>query len=93
MDMSKCLYCHSMVTKDEDYCYICGESVPQRPKAVVRSQPVSGLTNALFLASLAFTAYCFFGQHKLTLPLTLAISFSLLLIRMLAERIARKNSN
>ena len=82
-----------MVTKEEDYCYICGESVPQRPTTVVRSQPVSGLTNAMFLASLAFTAYCFFGQHKLTLPVTLGISCSLLLIRFLAERMAGKNSN
>jgi hypothetical protein len=82
-----------MVAKSDDYCYICGESVPQQTKAMVRSQPVSGLTNALFLASLGFTAYCFFGQHKLSLPVTLAISCSLLLIRFLAERIADKNSN
>jgi hypothetical protein len=82
-----------MVKRDEDHCYICGESVPQRPTTTVRSQPVSGLTNAMFLASLAFTAYCFFGQHKLSLPVTLAISFSLLLIRFLAERSADKNSN
>ena len=92
MDMSRCIYCHGMVAKNDDHCYICGERVPQRTKAVVRSQPVSGLTNALFLASLAFTAYCFFGQHKLSLPVTLAISFSLLLIRFLAERVADKNS-
>jgi len=80
-----------VVTKDEDYCYICGYSVPREPKAAVRRQPVSGLTNLVFLASLAFTFYCFFAEHKLSLTLTLVISSALLLIRILAERLANKN--
>ena len=90
--MGRCVYCHSVVTKDEDQCYVCGDRVPQQTRAAVKRRPVSALTNLVFLASLAFTAYCFFGQHKLSLPVTLAISFSLLLIRFLAERVADKNS-
>lgn len=91
VDMGRCLYCHSVVTKEEDYCYVCGDSVPPHTKAAAKPRPVSALTNAVFLASLAFTAYCFFGPHKLSLPVTLAISSSLLLIRILAERLANKN--
>ena len=64
-----------------------------KPKAAVRNRPVSALTNLVFLASLAFTGYCFFAQHKLSLPMTLAISASLLLIRIVAERPCNRNSN
>jgi hypothetical protein len=45
----------------------------------------------VFLASLAFTAYCFFGA-KLSLPVTLTISGSLLLLRILGERLVNRNS-
>jgi hypothetical protein len=91
--MGRCTYCHSVVTKEEDYCYVCGDSVPKEPKAVVRRQPVSAFTNLVFLASLGFTFYCFFAVHKLSLPITLTISLALLLIRILAEQLANKNSN
>jgi hypothetical protein len=92
--MGRCVYCHSVVTRDEASCYVCGDSVPQdvRSKtAVVKSRPVSPLTNLVFLASLGFTAYCFFAEHKLSLPVTLAISSLLLGIRILAEKLASKN--
>ena len=92
--MGRCIYCHSVVTKDEDYCYTCGDHVPRRTKAVATKQrPVSALTNLVFLASLAFTAYCFFAEHKLSLPVTLAISSALLLIRILAEKLVNRNVN
>lgn len=51
----------------------------------MRQHPVSRLTNLVFLASLAFTAYCFFIENKLSLPVALAISSGLLLLRFLAE--------
>jgi hypothetical protein len=91
--MGRCVYCHSVVAKSEDYCYVCGDSVPKEPKTVVRRRPVSALTNLVFLASLAFTLYCFFAEHKLSLTVTLMISSALLLIRILAEQLADKNSN
>jgi hypothetical protein len=93
--MGRCVYCHSVVVRDEDYCYVCGDSVPPHihTKAAVKSRPVSGLTNLVFLGSLAFTAYCFFAEHKLSLPLTIAISCSLLLLRVFAEYLAKRNSN
>jgi hypothetical protein len=78
------------MTRDEDRCYICGDSRP-RPNVAVRNRPVSALTNLVFLASLTFTGYCFFAQHKLSLPMTLAISASLLLIRIVAEKAVNRN--
>jgi hypothetical protein len=90
--MGRCVYCHSVVTRDEESCYVCGDSVPKQARTLVKSRPVSPWTNAVFLASLAFTAYCFFGEHKLSLPVTLGISSTLLLIRILAERLANRNS-
>jgi hypothetical protein len=91
--MGRCIYCHSVVTREEDYCYTCGDHITKQAKAVARQRPVSALTNFVFLASLAFTAYCFFGEHKLSLPVTLAISTALLLIRILAEKLVNKNVN
>jgi hypothetical protein len=84
--MGRCIYCHSVVTKDEDQCFVCGDTVPQRFKAqvAVQSRPVSAWTNVIFLASLAFTAYCFFGAPKLSLPVTIAL-------RILAERLVNRN--
>ena len=93
MDMGRCTYCHSVVTKEEDYCYVCGDTVPKEPKAALKRRPVSGFTNLVFLASLAFTFYCFFGEHKLSLTATLLISSALLLIRILAEKLANQNSD
>jgi hypothetical protein len=95
--MGRCVYCHSVVTRDDDFCYICGDDlrgynrVGAQAKALVRHKPVSALTNLVFLASLGFTAYCFFAEHKLSLPMTLAISSALLLLRILAERLVNKN--
>jgi hypothetical protein len=93
--MGRCVYCHSVVVREEDYCYVCGDSVPPevKSKAAVKPRPVSGWTNLVFLASLGFMAYCFFGAHKLSLPLTIAASASLLLLRIIAEQLANKNSN
>jgi len=92
--MGRCLYCHSVVTRHEDSCYICGDSVPKQPKdAAAQRRPVSPLTNLVFLAGLVYTAYGFFGPHKLPLPVTVAISTSLLLIRLLAQRMAGRKLN
>ena len=60
VDMGRCVYCYSVITKHEDSCYVCGDSVPNQTKVAVERRPVSGWTNTVFIASLAFTAYCFF---------------------------------
>jgi hypothetical protein len=62
-------------------------------KSAVKPRPVSVWTNLVFLASLAFTAYCFFAEHKLSLPATLTISATLLLVRIFAEQFVNRSSN
>jgi uncharacterized membrane protein len=82
-----------VVTRHEDYCYICNDSVPKELRVEVKRPVVSPFTNLIFVLSLAFTAYCFLGEHKLSLTATLAISSALLLVRIIAEKLANKNSN
>jgi hypothetical protein len=93
--MGRCVYCHSVVIKGEDQCYVCGDAVPERvrTRTLVKAQPVSGWTNLLFIASLVFTLYCCLAEHKLSLPVTIAISSGLLGLRIVAEYIARQRSN
>ena len=93
MDMGRCIWCHSVVARTDKQCYVCGDTLPKYVGFAEKHRPVSALTNLVFLASLAFTAYCFFAERKLSLPLTLTISSALLLIRILAERLVNKNSN
>ena len=80
-----------MVGKDDEYCYICGDPVPKQDRTPLKHRSVSPFTNLVFLASLGFTAYCFFGEPKLSLPVTLVISSALLLIRILADQLVNKN--
>jgi hypothetical protein len=91
--MGRCLYCHSVITPDDDHCYVCGDTFQKSSKVAVQRRPVSGLTNLVFVASLAFTAYCFFAEHKLSLPVTIEISSTLLLMRIFAERLINKDPN
>jgi len=81
-----------VVTSDEDHCYLCGASMPRITKRVANRRPVSAWTNLVFILSLGFTAYCFFAEHKLSLPLTIAISSTLLLLRILAEQLANRHA-
>jgi hypothetical protein len=91
--MGRCLWCHAILKKTDERCYVCGDRLLKQASGLVERRPVSTLTNLVFVASLAFTAYCFFAVHKLSLPVTLTISLSLLLIRILAEQLATKDSH
>jgi hypothetical protein len=89
--MARCIYCYNILTAKDDYCYHCGDRVPKF--ADTKRRPVSGLTDVVFFASLAFTAYCLLVSHKLSLPLAIAVSASLLLLRILAEHLVNRKSN
>ncbi len=91
--MDRCIWCHGVVAKTDKQCYVCGDRLQKYVSFAEKRRPVSTLTNIVFLASLAFTAYCFFAEPKLSLPVTLTISSALLLIRIAAERLINKNSN
>jgi len=71
---------------------MCGDNVPKKKEKVAKRRPVSAWTNTVFLVSLAFTIYCFLAAHKLSLQMTLAVSASLLLLRIVAERLANRAS-
>ena len=90
--MDRCIWCHGVVAKTDKQCYVCGDRLAKYVSFAEKRRPVSPLTNIVFLASLAFTAYCFFAEHKLSLPTTLAIASTLLLIRILAEHLANRKS-
>jgi hypothetical protein len=83
-DMAHCQSCNSLVTKIDASCYVCGEKVPNyRP--VAKRKPISALSNVIFIASLGFSGYCFFSDHKLSLTVSLCISAALLLLRVIAD--------
>jgi hypothetical protein len=90
--MARCIYCYNILTAKDDYCYHCGDRVPKFADVTER-RPVSGWTNLVFLGSLAFTAYCFFAAHKLSLPLAILVSGMLLALRLLAEYVVNRKSN
>jgi hypothetical protein len=92
VDMGRCVYCHGVVTRDEDSCYNCGDSV-RRPKIAVSRRPLSGWINTAFIGSLGILAYFFFAEHLLSLPATVAISSALLMIRILIEWLANRSSH
>lgn len=97
--MGRCVYCHSVVTRDDDFCYVCGDDLRglnrlrRHTAAAVQPRPLSGWTNLVFVASLGFTAYCFLAEHKLSLLVTLGVSCGLLALRVGAEYLVKKNSN
>ncbi len=90
--MARCIYCYNILTAKDDYCYHCGDRVPKFADKAKR-RPVSGWTNLVFLGSLAFTAYCFFAAHKLSMPVAIAVSVTLLGLRLLAEYLVKNDSD
>jgi hypothetical protein len=90
--MARCLYCYNILTAKDDYCYHCGDRVPKFADTTER-RPVSGWTNLVFLAALAFTAYSWLGAHAVSLPVAIVVSGMLLVLRLLAEFRVKRDSN
>ena len=88
--MARCAYCFSVVSRDEAHCYNCGDSKPIS-RVTVRHRPLAAWSNSVFIVSLAFTLYFFLVERTLSLSLTVAISFTLMLLRLVAEWIAKRN--
>jgi hypothetical protein len=56
-DMTRCLSCDGILTKDEAVCYQCGDPVPERQKS---GPGVFSLLLTLgLIASIGFTVYTF----------------------------------
>jgi hypothetical protein len=88
--MGRCNSCFAVVKKYEKRCYVCGEKVPHHASLAQNRKKISLASNLLFMASLAFSFYCFFAQERLSLAVSLAISGGLLLLRLLADRHTRQ---
>ncbi len=83
--MSRCDTCYSVITKKDKVCYVCGEKQPYYSSLVSTRKRLSVFSNILFLLSLGFTGYSFFSDHKLPLPISVAVSCTLLALKLLAD--------
>jgi hypothetical protein len=87
----RCLNCNGILTKTDKICYCCGDKVPKwvRSSATpLRRTPKrrrSFLSNMVFLASLALTAYTLLATNKPPLKLSLAASGVLLLVKVILD--------
>jgi len=89
--MGRCNSCYAIVKKHDVTCYVCGDKVPRHVSLAANRKKISLASNILFLLSLAFSLYAFFAQEKLPLVVSLAVSATLLLLRVLADRFARQS--
>jgi hypothetical protein len=89
--MARCIYCYNILTAKDDYCYHCGDRVAKFADTA-KQRPVSGWTNLVFLASLAFVGYCFFADHA-SLPSTIVVASTLLVMRLFAKYLVNRDSN
>ena len=89
--MSRCDACYSIITKKDSVCYVCGQKVPRYASLVSSRKRLSLFSNILFLISLGFTGFCFFSDRKLPLPLSLAVSCTLLALKIIADRYANQS--
>jgi hypothetical protein len=89
--MGRCNSCFAVVKKHDSHCYVCGEKVPRHASMVAKRKNISLASNILFILSLGFSFYSFFAQEKLSLTVSLAVSATLLLLRILADRFWRSS--
>jgi hypothetical protein len=90
--MPRCVSCNTIVTKHDIVCYGCGDPVPKSHRPF-QPKRISKVSNILFIASLGLTAFSFLSEYKMPLWLSIALSGTLLLVRIIADRIADKDSD
>lgn len=90
---SRCLHCNGILTRSDTECYICGEPLPKWARSSAVPKPKSKrqaiVSNVVFGASLALTAYCFIAPHKPPLTVSLAASGVLLLAKLIVDWTSR----
>jgi hypothetical protein len=90
--MPRCASCNGVVTKHDVVCYGCGDPIP-RVKRPWQPKRISKISNIAFFASLGLTAFCFLLPGRMSLTVSIALSSLLLIVRMIADRAANKNSD
>lgn len=93
VDMGRCVWCHGVVTRNDDHCYVCGDSVPKHVKFVAHKGPAHTLMNVIFVSVLAFSVYCFLSDRKLYMLISFGLACTLLLARIVMERLANRNQD
>ena len=88
--MSRCNACYSVITKRDSTCYVCGEKVPRYASLASNRKNLSLFSNVLFLISLGFTGFSFLSDHKLPLTYSLAVSCTLLALKIVADRYSNR---
>jgi hypothetical protein len=87
----RCLNCNGILTRTDTVCYCCGDKVPKwvgrsaTPLSRAPKRKRSFLSNLVFLASLALTAYTLLATNKPPLRFSLAASGVLLLVKLLLD--------
>jgi len=89
--MPRCVSCHGVVTKYDAVCYGCGDPVPKFHRTF-EPKRISKASNIAFIASIGLTVYSFVSPHKMSLWTSVALSGSILLVRIIADRIAAKQA-
>lgn len=85
---SRCLNCNGILTKTDRICYSCGDKVPKwvsSVPALKKSRGVSIVSNIVFFASLAVTAFSLVAEHKPPLNVSLAASGALLAVKLIVD--------
>jgi hypothetical protein len=91
--MGRCNSCFSIVKKTDLKCYVCGDAVPRHASQVTKRKNISLFSNILFLISLGFTLFSFISEHKLSLAVSLAVSGTLLGLKIIADRLAKRSES
>ena len=90
--MPRCVSCNTIVTKHDIVCYGCGDPVPKSHRPF-QPKRISKVSNILFIASLGLTAYSFLSEYKMPLWLSIGLSATLLIVRIIADKVADKDSD
>jgi len=91
--MGRCNACFAIVKKADSKCYVCGEAVPHYASLATKRKSISLFSNVLFLISLGFTLFSFISEHKLSLAVSLTVSGTLLGLKIIADRFAKRSES
>jgi len=89
--MPRCASCNGVVTKHDTVCYGCGDPIPKRDRTF-QPKRISKVSNIAFLASLGLTGFSFLSEYKMPLWVSMGLSALLLIIRIIADRVADRNA-
>jgi hypothetical protein len=92
--MARCKECHSVITRNDSECYICGVPVLKKPFWIRRENEavpvITPMSNVLFVISLALTLFSLCAPSKIPVSAGATLSGILFVARIVSDRIAQK---